>query len=500
MNIDIIKDLSKKINLDFQDQDNGIFQLWLKNGFAFVEFKHIYTYLNSDYFENSFDDINKNEYFISFKIIFRSWHVSNDRTDFNDITPLILATLLRLLAKSSFKIIDIEHPVIEDELYGRELIPIQGFDSIVNFTNSNQLSQLEDLLVEFSILNHMLFTFFNCSCDTKDIYSSSNIELDEWLETILKIVKSKDRSDFTIYNSRTNPKWLYFKDKNISIIKNKSIVDVIRQTSLNNNIEVVDGINGKLFIEGDIKNIIYFKQCNNAKKIFQTLENNNTDLLMIPLDNISIFAGKEHIIFLKNDGKFDNFVKEKELVRQRHFQESNILFRDSTIEIVIDSKQDSEVFEDLILELLKKEDFIFWAKKVAPTNQPDNGRDIICKFNAKHENQAFKLDEKELDYKKLIVQCKTNLTTSKKQSIGKSNVDIADTIYDYKPDGYMVITNTQLTTRLTEYLEKIEERENIYIDWWNKEDIEERLLKYPELIHKYSKIIKQSIKINRGSP
>ena len=64
----------------------------------------------------------------------------------------------------------------------------------------------------------------------------------------------------------------------------------------------------------------------------------------------------------------------------------------------------------------------------------------------------------------------------------------------------MVITNTQLTTRLTEYLEKIEERENIYIDWWNREDIEERLLKYPELIHKFSKIIKQSINIDRERP
>lgn len=497
MSLEIIKDFSKKINLDFQDKGDGIFQLWMKNSYAFIEFIHVYTYFNQNYPKDSFDDINKNEYFISFKIIFRSWHVSNDRTDFNDIIPVLVATLLRLLAKSSFKIIDIEHPVIEDELYGRELIPIQGIDSNVDFTNTNQLSQLEELLVEFSILNNMLFTFFNCSDNIKDEYSSSNTELDEWIERILKTVKTEK---FTIYNSRTNPKWLYFKDADISIVKNKSIVDVIYHISLDNKIEVVDGINGRLFIEGDIKNIIYFKQCDNAKKIFQTLENSNSDLLMIPLDNISIFAGKEHILFLKNDGKFDNFVKEKELVRQRHFQESNILFRDVALEIVIDSKQDSEIFEDLILELLKREDFIFRAKKVAPTNQPDNGRDIICKFNAKYENQTFKKDEKELDYKKLIVQCKTNLTSSKKQSIGKSNVDIADTIFDYKPDGYMVITNTQLTTRLTEYLEKIEERENIYIDWWNREDIEERLLKYPELIHKFSKIIKQSINIDRERP
>lgn len=201
------------------------------------------------------------------------------------------------------------------------------------------------------------------------------------------------------------------------------------------------------------------------------------------------FIGEEHIVFIKGNYNFDEFVKEKELIKQRHIRESSTLFKESSPKILISSQEDSVLFENLILDLLKRESYIFWAKKVALTNEADNGRDLICKFNLKHKNQTVKEDEIEVDYKKLIVQCKTNFITSKKQSIGKSDVDIADTIFDYKPDGYMIVTNTQLTVRLTEYLETIEERENIYIDWWNKEDIEERLIRYPELVSKYDNII-----------
>lgn len=493
MPLEKIKNLSKILQLDFQEREDGIYQLWHRNSYSFIEFKHLYTYLKNYYKEDSLDDINKNEYCLSIKFRFRSWHASGDRTDLNDITSIIVSIYLRFLLKTSFKFIDIEHPILDNELelYGREIIPVQPMDCIIDFTNRCQKNYFEELILQFNFINEILFNIFECSFDIKDEHSYTNKELDQWIRSITQIIETNNSK---IYNSRTNPKWLYYKDENISIVKSKHLVDSLFHIYSNNKIEPIEGINGKLFIDDNIKNIVNYTLYNLAKKILKTLEKSTSSFILIPLENISILIGKENLISFKNDGSFDNFIKEKELIRLRHFQETQILFKEDNILLEINTQEDSNLFEDLIVELLKKESHIFWARKVAPTNQPDNGRDIICKFNSKYRNNIFDENETRLDYKKLIVQCKTNLKGSKKQSIGKSNVDVAYTIFDYKPDGYMIITNTQITTRLTEYLETIGARENMYIDWWNKEDVEERLLKYPELIYKFSKIVKKTIK------
>ncbi len=495
MCINIIKEFGKKLGLDFQDKKNGIYQLWLANSFAFIEFKHIHTYLNT-YYADDFEieeDINQNEYFLSFKLIFRSWHVSNDRTDFNDITSSTIATILRIISKNSFRLIDIEHPVpfIENELYGRELIPTQNINILIDLTDKDVLLRTEELLVDFVMVINMLFSLFDCSHELCDEYNYEGEELNNWIKMIHKDL---DEDSMLIYNSRTNPEWFYCKNNNISIVKNKSICEWLLNILIEQgSIESIDGVNGKLLVENNIKNFVNNTYYEESKRILKKIENYDGSFFGIPLDNIFTCIGEEHLVFIKGDFDFDAYVKEKEIVRQRHIKESALLFNDSSLKIIIDSKEDTVIFESLILELLKRESYIFWAKKVAPTNEPDNGRDIICKFNLKHKKQSFLENEIELDYKKMIVQCKTNLASSKKQSIGKSDVNIIDTIYDYNPDGYILVTNTQITTRLTEHLERIEEKEKIYIDWWNKEDIEERLIKYPELINKYSNIIQSDL-------
>lgn len=490
MSLNQIKNFGKKLGLKFQDKENGIYQLWHPNGFTFIEFKHVHTYLNTYYaddLEIEDDEINQNEYFFSFWLIFRSWHVSNDRTDFNDITSSTIASFLRLFSQCSFKLIDIEHPVIEDELYGRELIPTQNINFIVDFSNHNLLGKVEKLLVDFIISISMLFDWFNCSSEKCDEYSYSSDALNDWKKMIPNEFCDNDS---IIYNSRTNPEWFYFKSDNVSIVKNSSVCQLFRGLIMEEyRIETVDGVNGKLLLENNIKNFVSNVAYESLEKIFCELEEHNGSFFGIPLDNVFTGIGEEHLIFFKGDFDFDRYVKEKEIIKQRHIKESIILFAESTPNVTINSHKDTEIFENLILDLLKRESYIFSAKKVAPTNEADNGRDIICKFNLKHKKQSLLEDEIELDYKKLIVQCKTKLASSKKQSIGKSDVNIVDTIYDYRPDGYILVTNTQTTTRLTEHLENIEEREKIYVDWWNKEDIEERLINYPELIQKYSTII-----------
>lgn len=497
MSLQNIKELSEALEYSFEERENGVIQIWHEYNHTFIELKNVYnSFLEYENINKcDLEDIDVNEYFVSIKFRFRDWHVFyGDRTDFNDITSIVVAIFFRFFFnKSSFEIIDIENDFtgIKEELYVREIIPYQPYSPFLNLKKEQDIEYLMSIISSLTVVIDDLCNIFNCFHNLEDNFDFEKKELLEWVDIISSSISTKES---VLYNSRTNPEWFYYReiDYGISVVKSKYITSFISKINEKNKIEILDGINGKLFIEDDIKNIIYNENYNRVNNILEKLEEKSLiKNILIPLENISILVGEEHLIFFRNDGYLEKFIEEKELIRQRHFEESQVLFKDNVVSIEINTKEDSNLFEDLIVELLKKESHIFWARKVAPTNQPDNGRDIICKFNSKYRNSVFDENEVRFDYKKLIVQCKTNLKNSKKQSVGKSNVDVADTIFDYKPDGYMIVTNTQITTRLTEYLETIEERENIYIDWWNREDVEERVLKYPELIHKFSQILKK---------
>ncbi len=204
MPLEKIKNLSKILQLDFQEREDGIYQLWHRNSYSFIEFKHLKNY----YKEDSLDDINKNEYCLSIKFRFRSWHASGDRTDLNDITSIIVSIYLRFLLKTSFKFIDIEHPILDNELelYGREIIPVQPMDCIIDFTNRCQKNYFEELILQFNFINEILFNIFECSFDIKDEHSYTNKELDQWIRSITQIIETNNSK---IYNSRTNPKCVF---------------------------------------------------------------------------------------------------------------------------------------------------------------------------------------------------------------------------------------------------------------------------------------------------
>lgn len=186
----------------------------------------------------------------------------------------------------------------------------------------------------------------------------------------------------------------------------------------------------------------------------------------------------------------ESVAEEKELIRLRQQKEISLLFGDQKFEWNIIDRQASGEFEDLILELLYREPWVFSVKKVAPTNQGDNGRDLICEYNMLHHENRVSKGAESIKLGKMIIQCKTNLKHSKTTSIGKSGVDMPSTLFDYRPDGYMLVVNTQTTRDLTEMLERQRDRkEQNAILWWNAFDVEDRLRKYPDILARYRHIV-----------
>jgi len=87
--------------------------------------------------------------------------------------------------------------------------------------------------------------------------------------------------------------------------------------------------------------------------------------------------------------------------------------------------------------------------------------------------------------RKVLVQIKTS-----SKSVNKSAVkDIRDTMDDHKASGYFLAVSSQITSNLTDYLDRIRSDGRLWAEWWNRIEIEERLNAYPEIAAKYHDLV-----------
>lgn len=432
----------------------------------------------------------ENETFLPL-IYFRKIRIE-EVTDLNDIIPAIVSSFFKIFSNSSIRILG-EHnefSMIEDELYGMYIIPSQPLSEKV------RLNSEDDRKVFYGILECLLF--FNAfqgdilgyKENHADDFITSSKNLNVWVNIILS---SWDKAPSYVSNIRVNPDWFYFRSysEGLTVCRSPKIARLLKYVydTSKNDIKYLDGINSKIVIQENLKNTISDNSKNLISKLLYNL-NDKSEYIAIAQENFIIFVSDNHLLIKYEDSGHVSFLKEKELILNRQKEEIKLLFSDEKIKWTINTKQDSAIFEDLVLELLNREPSIISTKKVAPTNQPDNGRDLICEYNKLHRKNIINKGEPSIDIGKMIVQCKTNLTHSKKSSIGKADVDVANTILDYDPDGYLLVVNTQVTRDLTEMLEKLKDRNLIQkLDWWNAFDVEERLRKNPDIMNRYSNIV-----------
>ncbi len=415
-----------------------------------------------------------------------------ERTDLHEILPMVVALFFRAAGKLSFRFLG-EHNEwsnIEDELYGTYIFPSQPLFERIRASSKEDIDEFIGILIGLVIIQNHLKDFLDITEGEEESYSWKGDELNNWVNKIKKIL-GEDIG--CTYNERCNPTWFYFRSftSGVSVVKSKTLSRRIRQLYKKHEDKHIflEGISGRLYLTDKIKNCVDNDRYELATRIIYSLED-TSGLLVIPNENITFILGKLHVVAITNDGGISAFLDQKEKIKARNAQENLILFADKRMKWTIKTKSDSALFEDLVLELLVREPYIYSAKKVAPTNQGDNGRDIICEFNTTYKNLRVGRQQSPPEIGQLIVQCKTNLEGSKKKSIGKSDVDVADTIYDYKPDAYLLVVNSQVTRDLTEYFEKIRNRDDLHwIDWWNSFDIEERLRINPDIMSRYKSII-----------
>ncbi|AYL46108.1 restriction endonuclease [Citrobacter freundii] len=412
-------------------------------------------------------------------------------TDLHEIIPSTLAAITKSFGNSSFRFLGEanEFSGIEDELYGMYWFPMQPLNGHIRKNSAQDFECLSKILLDLYFFHANQGDILGvCNIDFEDFFFDSP-DLNAWVSKIHFFI-GEDES--YVANGRVNPNWFYFRSFTslFSITYSPHLARMLKKFS--NQIDannMIEGVSSKVEIYKDILTTIPFKEEKFATDLLNILAD-NSELKIITQENQLVFVSDSHIIFKYCNCGFDSVSDEKELIRQRQQKEISFLFGDRKFSWNIINRQSSAEFEDLILELLDRESWVYSVKKIAPTNQGDNGRDLICEYNMLHDERGISRGDESFKIGKMIIQCKTNLKNSKKSSIGKADVDVVNTIFDYRPDGYMLVVNTQITRDLTEMLERQKERKEQHtIRWWNSFDIEDRLRKYPDILARYRHLV-----------
>ncbi len=421
---------------------------------------------------------------------------NGDRTDVHVILSLMFSSFLRTFdTKISSSLFDIAHPVVDDEVWGRYIIPHQA-PLLQGISTWSKLSDIVNkIITTLAFWREAFWRFAGCPCQEclkqngiEDNYR--NFELpSEMNHSENKLLRTTPRLN---NGGRLRPNWSYFYDiKNeITVIKSEDISTYFEcmQKFDNSEMKTVEGINGKLFLQKELKNFITDKQIKELKKALTALgKDYSKEHQILPLENMFLYVSKPYVIALGRLCGINEFKTERELLRVRHNDESELLFPVALFEW--EENVSYTQFEGLIKALLEREPNVKSVRLASPTNQGDEGRDLVIEWMISNE-MTISGNTPPISLLKVVGQCK-----SSGKSVGKSKVlDIRDTLETHNSQGYFLAVSSQLTAPMTQKLEELKSK-GIWTEWWNRDDIEIRLSKNIDLLPKFPKVVKAKHKI-----
>jgi hypothetical protein len=435
----------------------------------------------------------------SFYFLERTYDIlyNGDRTDVHVVISLMFASFLRAFdSKISSSLFDIAHPIVDDEIWGRYVIPEQA-PLLLGISNWSQLQEaIVKIIMTMVFWREIFWHFAGCPC--KECLKATNLadnvrEYDLPKEMVHSKNKQLKSTSNLNYGSRIKPSWSYFYDiKNeITVIKSEelsSYYEYIKNLD-RDKLERVEGVNGKLFLQEELKNFISNNSIRELKRVIRALGQNTLcfELNILPLENMLILVSKPYIIALGRLCGINEFKTEREFLRARHNDESRLLFPVSLFEW--EENVSPEQFEGLIKALLEREPNVRSVRKASPTNQGDAGRDLLIEWSIRNEG-VMSDNHPPISIIKVVGQCKASNKT-----IGKNKVmDIRDTIETHNSQGYFLAVSSQLTAPMTEKLEDLKSK-GLWSEWWNREDIEIRLSKNQDLLPSFPKVVKANYQI-----
>lgn len=437
-----------------------------------------------------------NERFLWGVVRTTGWQYDGDRSDVHDIFSLIWAAFIRAFGLGSPWLIDEGHGFVPGEMGARHVIIQQCPWKLDNESDFDAARKAMNAWSAFGF--HLLDNVFTWGRGI-NLYRSNQVLFDDPDKPSWKndVVSHLEHPDDIIVNHRTRPLWIYISsyDAGVSIVRMPRVRIAFLKTILSpfhaSATKVDDAL--ALFANG-IPNAIPLKTISEARKILNLSNDKCADPLVLPIDSHCIVVGDKTIVAIRDICGRELYELKRESALERRAYEDEVFFANS----VVKWKQplDAGLFEELSLELLRREPGVIRAKLVGGVNDRDGGRDIIIDWLVpeSHENIGVETMSKE-DIQgihagrsksiRVIAQVK-----SRSKTVGKSDVqDVRDTLEHHRADAFLLIAHPRISTALVDYIEGLRERTCHFTDWLDAKDIEERLRRHPDLARRYPSLI-----------
>lgn len=420
-----------------------------------------------------------------------SWQFNGERSDLNDLISCITALLLRTNG-ISVSMLTVDHPVLDEPsgVYAR--VFTYERHGLINFKYSETLFEpIRSIFGSFVMTEAILGSGFSPEDNEYPVYAIKSGFGEEWASQVAKFLH-EDIEDLETHNymARTNPdfNWFHSIISGISVFSlNERFLTILKMAIGMNKCQIINGPLRKIISYGNLLNSVTLNRYELALNLMMFLEGKDErpdDPALIAIENYFFLLGRNHIVSVMDDCGLKSVSLEKEAIKERQNLENKLLF--PPINFVWAKKIDGGRFESMIRELLMLEPGVERVRQISNSNEPDGGRDLEAEWITKKTANIQNPEVSPYQKIKVLIQCKAY-----NRSIGKAQVqDIRDTIDKYNADGYFLIVSTALSTPLYDYLTKLRNKGEYWVDWWTRNELEDRLRENPEVINRYPDVIK----------
>lgn len=394
-----------------------------------------------------------------------------DLTDINILISMIALLVLRLTFRSKVSMYLDPHPLLENEYIGSILLIRNSM--CIEDDEEEGIKNIEFLMFYIYSVENIMSLYFSFG---KDSNIKSNLHCN-WEKDIKKLLELKN-SDYNMY-TRENPIYqtLFSQNRGIIHYQFEDKLKFYNKLIDKYNYETLDGVDSTILKYNFFHDEMFAVPLDAYNKIININNYFSRSFpIIVGIDNYVISINENSITAISTNCSEAYLDYEVSLIKRRQEIENEFLFKNSSF--IWSDNIDDELFELMVFDLLHYEPEFWDIKKVGATREGDGNRDLQAVITIP--------EGRKYNYYKILIQCKAF-----KKTVGKSDIrDIRDTIEHYKANGYMVITSSRISVPLQDHLEQLKAKSGYYIEWWNRENIEIRLRKHPEILGRYSNIIR----------
>jgi hypothetical protein len=334
----------------------------------------------------------------------------------------VLGCFLRAWTNLGSGLVFVDHPVVEGELGDVFVYRTQpgglwwqssrtGLKDLERFVAAVRMT---DLALP-GIVDTTPTATSDCPCGLRH----EAFGCEEWARKVASIIGA--RRDFE-HQQRINPTWNFVRVGRYFVVRSRRIASTLPCLPSGSTQEhVIPTGLGRFVVRGEIYNYVAEGDLRKAQRVLNRLESSKSAISVVPLENLTLFFGTEHMLGMISDCGLERF-------RQEHAHFSQYIRKASIV--LFPARQfrwrhiPDDVFEELVYELLDAEPGVNKVRRIGSARDRDAGRDLIAEMAIPSTDPGLEREKLPICRTPVVVQCK-----SYDKSVGKGHVrDIRDTV------------------------------------------------------------------------